>query len=176
MRCFFFTTILLTAAIGAAHAAEAPITEKKIPSSMTINDCLLILQGMQAIDEHIVVVGKEPNQQLVKQSYEYGPGGFRLNFLARNIRMLTDLQQTAQAEQQKILRDILNKMPQKDGKAPTEIQPGTDEATEYDKRLRELTGAPCLADLAHFKESDLKLDKNELPGSALANLEKIRDK
>jgi hypothetical protein len=177
MRRFFFT-ILFTAAIGAAHAAEAPVPKPAgLPATnLTLNDCLLILQGLQAIDEHIVVVGKEPNQQLVKQSYEYGPGGFRLNVLAHNIRVLTDLQQTAQAEQQKILRDILQKMPAKDGKPATEIPAGTEEAIEYDRKLKELTSAPCLADLTHFKEQDLKLDKNELPAAALANLEKIRDK
>jgi hypothetical protein len=176
MRHLFFT-ILFTAVIGAASAAEAPVQKPAAPqSSLTLNDCLLILQGLQAIDEHIVIIGKEPNQQLVKQSYEYGPGGFRLNFLAHNIRVLTDLQQTAQAEQQKILRDILAKMPPKDDKPATEIPPGTPDALEYDRRLRELTGAPCIAELTHFREHDLKLEKNELPGSALANLDKIRDK
>lgn len=178
--------VLLTPAI--AKPAEAPVKKPEgIQSSVTINECLMILQALNNIDEHIVIVGKEPNQQLVKQSYEYGPGGFRLNFLAHNIRILTTIQQDAQAEQQKILRDILAKMPpvalkDKDGKETGdtkpafEIQPNTPEAIEYDKKLKELTAAPCLADLTHFREGDLKLEKNELPASSLSSLDKIRDK
>lgn len=182
-----FAVVMLSSLAYAAFGAEAPV-EKPVgpPASMTINDCLLVLQGLQAIDEHIVIIGNAPNQQTVKQSYEYG-GNFRMNFLAHNIRVLTAVQQDAQAEQQKILRNILAKMPpvqekDKEGKPTnkehpaTEISAGTPEAVEYDKRLKELTGAPCLTDLTHFKDSDLKLDKNELPGWALANLEKIRDK
>jgi hypothetical protein len=176
MKRILLTTAVCLVSITAC-AAEAPAQKPAgPPASMSINDCLLVLQGLNAIDEHMVVIGKSPNEQIVKQSYEYGPGGFRLNVLAHNIRVLTAIQQDAQTEQQKILRDILNKMPPKDGKPAVEIAAGTPEAIEYDKRLKELTAGPCLADLAHFKEPDLKLDKNELPGWALANLDKIRDK
>ena len=183
--------ILFAAAIAAfptfAIAAEAPVHAKPGPmSTMTINECLLVLQALNAIDQHIVIIGTPPNQQTVQQSYEYG-GNFRLNVLAHNVHALSALQQDAQGEQQKILRDILAKMPpvkekDKDGKETgtekpaTEIPANTAEAVEYDKRLKELTAAPCLADLTHFKDADLNLDKNQLPVWALSNLEKIRDK
>lgn len=183
--------ILLAAAIAilpiVATAAEAPVQSKPGPSSsMTINECLLVLQALTAIDQHIVIIGNAPNQQTVQQSYEYG-GNFRLNVLAHNVHALTALQQDAQSEQQKTLRDILAKMPpvkekDKDGKETgaekpaTEIPANTPEAIEYDKRLKELVTAPCLADLIHFKDADLNLDKNQLPIWALSNLEKIRDK
>lgn len=161
-----------------ATAAEAPVKKDYVmppTSSLSVKDCLEILQALTAIDQHVVIIGKEPNQQTVQQSYEYG-GNFRLNILAHNIHALTTLQQDAQAEQQRIFRDVIAKVPEKDGKPAIEIPAGSSEAVEYDKRLRELTASPCLADLAHFKEPDLNLDKNGLPAWALANLEKIRDK
>jgi hypothetical protein len=175
--------LLLAAAIALlplhAAAAEAPVKKDFVmpPSSggITIKECLEILQGLNAIDQHIVIIGKAPNQQTVQQSYEYG-GNFRINVLAHNIHALSALQQDAQAEQQRILRGILAKMPEKDGKPATEIPTGTPEAADYDKQLRELTSAPCLADLVHFKEPDLNLDQNGLPAWALSNIEKIRDK
>ena len=176
--------------ISPVFAAEAPVKPAGPPSTgLTLNDCLLILQATRDIDEHLIVLGTAPNQQLVKQSYQYTASpGFRMNFLAHNIRILTTIQQDAQAEQQKIHRDILAKIPQdkladevgKDGK-PTgkkvqEIPAGSPEAAEYDEKLKTLTAAPCVADLAHFKETDLNLGVNDLPASALVNIEKIRDK
>jgi hypothetical protein len=171
-RMFFGAVIIAITAfsIAAAFSAEPP------KLTLTINECLLALQGFNAIDEHLIVIGEKPHEQTVKQSYEYGPGGFRINVLAHNIHALTQVQQDAQAEQQKIFRDILAKMPPVNGKPAAEIPAGTPEAMEYDAKLRDLTSAPCTADLVHFRDADLHLDKNELPAWALSNLEKLHDK
>lgn len=176
----FFLTILFMAACAPAIAAEAPVkTEAALPSTgMTLNDCLLILQGLNAIDEHIVLFGKPGEQQTIKLAYEYGSGTFRAA-LGSNIRILTTLQQGAQADQQKILLEVFKGK----GGTPPDKDASSEEKAEfakqsiaYDKQLKELTAAPCAVQLTRIKVSDLKLEKNELPASALANLDKILDK
>lgn len=171
MRRFFFTVLFIAGispAIATAQQAPVKSSPPTAASSLTINDCLLILSGLNAIDQHDVVVGNKPNEQVYKQSYEYGSGSFRIA-LARNIGVLTVIQQAAQAAQQRIFGEV--------AKGATKIEPGTPEAIEYDKRLKELTGAPCSADIVRIKDSELmKVERNELPAWALSNLEKIRDK
>lgn len=151
----------------AAYAADEP--------RITINDCLLILQGLTAIDQHQVIIGKSPNEQVVTQSYQYDSGAFR-GAIAHNISVLTPIQTAAQTAQRAIETEIRQKIPPKDGHLAA-IEPGSIEAFEYDRRLRELIDAPCKADLVRLRDSDLfKFPGNELPASAVANLEKIRDK
>lgn len=168
MRRFFFT-ILFIAGAGPAIAQQAPVkTTGLLDTGLTINDCLLILQGMNAIDQREVVVqAGKPNEQVVRQSYEYGNGALRLA-ISRNISVLTGVQRDAQAAQQRIFVEVVKGAP--------DIKPGTPEAIEYDRQLRELTSKPCQVDLVRIKDADLKLDRNEIPAAVLSNLDKIRER
>lgn len=138
------------------------------PAPITINDCLTILSGLNSLDGRMVVVNAgKPSEQVINQAYEFNNGALRGD-IADNIAALTIVQRTAQEAQGKITLDI--------AKGDPEIKPGTPKALEYDRQLRELVARPCGIPLKRVKTSDLKLDRNEIPASVLAAIDKIRDK
>lgn len=152
-----------------ALAALIPLqAHAQTTAPLTINDCLVILSGLNALDGHQVIVNAgKANESTLQLPYEFGNGALRGD-IADNIAALTIVQRTSQDAQSKIFYDV--------AKGETEIKPGTQQGIEYDKQLRELTARPCSAQLKKIKTSDLKLDKNEIPASVLAALDKIRDK
>lgn len=155
-----------------AFAQAAPVKQEPSaainPSGLTLNDCLTVLTGLNALDGYQVVVNAgKPNEQVIVRSYEFSNGDLRGD-IADNIATLTAIQKTAQEAQAQIFRDV--------AKGETEIKPGTPQVTEYDRQLKELTTRSCSAQLKKIKTSDLKLNKNEIPGSVLAALDKIREK
>jgi hypothetical protein len=180
MRRFFFT-ILFMAGLAPAVAAQAPVKTDPAdainPAKLTINDCLLILSALNALDSHQVVLNSgKAGEQLVTVPYEFAKGGLRLD-IAHNIAVLVGVQRESQAAQQKIFYEVLKAVPEtKPGEAAMEIKPGTPQSVEYDRQLRELTAKPCGAPLTRINAEDLNLTKNQIPVGVLSNLDKILDR
>lgn len=164
MRRIFFAipfAVLATTALGADKPAAPP------PSTLTVNDCLVILQGLNGLDLHQVVVNQgKPNEQVAMIPFEFGSARLRLT-IGHNLAELGAVQRDAQAAQQKIQAEI--------GKGG-EIKPGTPANLELDRQVRDLLTQPCRASIDHIQGADLKLDKNEIPGSVLGALDKILDR
>lgn len=174
MRRFFSTILSVTALAVGAAAAQAPVrqdpAEALNPGKMTVLDCLQILGGLNEIDSkrQVVINAGKPNEQVVELVYEFGNGRLRQD-LARNIALLSIVQRDSEAARQKVFAEV--------AKGAPEIKPGTPEATEYDRQMRELTGRPCPIDgLIRIKASELKLDRNEIRAAPLAAIDKILDK
>lgn len=171
MRRFFFT-ILFTAAIGASATAGAQAPVKQDPpvagatDALTIAECLGVLAGLNALDGRRVIVGAgKPSESAETVSYKFS-GKIR-DTISHNIFMLTQVQQEAQAANRRAQVEI--------GKGET-IKPGSKENTDFDQRMTEYTARPCKVELEHLRDTDLNLDVNDIQGSVLALLWKIRDK
>lgn len=142
--------------VRSARAAE--------PAKMTIGQCLTVLAGLNSLD------GK---QELTKDGtaivtpYQFGSAKLRLA-IQQNVARLNDLQQGVQKVQQEIFREVA-------GNA-TEIKPNTAEFVRYQKMILDAQQEPCNIELQRINAADLKLDKNEIPGSVLGALDKILDR
>lgn len=157
----------LTAAAAAAQS-PAKTDPPKPPAELTLNDCLTLLPGLNGLDGRTYVVNAgKATEQAVTLPYEFGNSRLRLD-IARNIAQLVAVQRDADQVRQKIFMEV--------GKGAPEIKPGSPESVEYDRQLRELTARPCGVTLARIKAKDLKLDKNEIPGSVIGALDKILDR
>lgn len=163
-------TIMLGVSIFPVYAQSknAPAATP-LPDTMNVADCLGILAGLNTIDSgrQVIINAGKPNEAVVSQPYEFGNAKLRLD-IAHNISLLAAIQRDAQTTQQKIFAEV--------SKGSPEIKPGSAEAMDYDKQLKELTSRPCNVSLAKIKDADLKLDKNEIPSSALALIDRIREK
>ncbi len=168
MRRFFFTVLFMAGL--PAMAAEAPIKQDPpqpgAELGLTITECLGIMAGLNALDGRRVIVGAgKPTESAETVSYKF-PGKVR-DAISHDLFMLTQVQQEAQAANRRTQLEI--------GKGET-IKPGSREALEFDQRMAEYTARPCKIELDHLRDTDLKLDENDIPGSVLALIWKIRDK
>lgn len=174
---------LLTAAIAAAMLAPAIAQSNKMGdvvnnrgvvaqgaspktnSGMTVGDCLIVLSGLNRMDE---LERAKP--------FEFAKGSLRLD-LSRNIAALTAVQNQVQPVQQKIFNQVLKTVPpQSDGKPAVGFNQGTDAALEYDRLLREVTDQPCTANVVRISAADLNLEKNQLPIGVLSAIDRILDR
>lgn len=162
-----------------ASAAQAPVKpELGLPATgLTINDCLLILNGLNALDERKVILRQgKPDEAVERVPFEFAKGGLRLD-ISHNIAVLSAIQREAQPAQQKIFYEVLRSVPEKSPGVPaTEIAPGTPAGAEYDRQMKELAARPCSAQLTRINAGDLNLDKNQIPVGVLALLDKVLDR
>jgi hypothetical protein len=168
MRRLFFTFLFLTAV--PAIAAEAPIKQDPpqpgAEAGLTIAECLGIMGGLNALDGRRVIVGAgKATESAETVSYKF-PGKVR-DAISHDLFVLTQVQQEAQAANRRTMNEV--------GKGDL-IKPGSKENLEFDSRMAEYTSRPCKVELDHLRDTDLKLDENDIPGSVLALIYKIRDK
>lgn len=134
------------------------------PAKLTIGQCLTILSGLNALD------GKQEMTKdgtAITTAYQFGSAKLRLA-IQQNVARLNDLQQGLQKVQQEMFREVA-------GDA-TEIKPNTPEFIRYQKMVLDAQQQPCNIELQRISAADLKLDKNEIPGSVLGALDKILDR
>lgn len=131
---------------------------------LTILDCQNILGGLTALDGHTEL---SKDNAPVTVSYQFGSARFRLA-LQQNIAALNAMQQDFTKSMQGVFKEIA-------GEA-AEIKPGTPEMARYTRQMNDAQALPCAANLTRIKADDLKLDKNEIPGSVLGALDKILDR
>lgn len=153
-------------------AAEAPVKQEPIKpgeAGVTIADCLGILSGLNALDaggRRIVAEGK-PTESAETIHFKL-PGKVR-DAIGHNEFVLATVQQEAQAANRRVQLEIIA------GGAES-IKPGTKENLIFDQRMSEYMARPCAVQLDHIRDADLDLDHNDIPGSVLSLLTKIRDK
>ncbi len=167
MRSLFCAILFLAVP---AMAAEAPVKQDPpqpgAEAGMTIAECLSAMSGLNALDGRRVIVGAgKPTESAETVSYKF-PGKVR-DAISHNLFVLMQVQQEGQAANRRAQFEI--------GKGEA-IRTGSREALELDQRMAEYTARPCKVELEHIRDADLKLDENDIPGSVLAVLWKIRDK
>lgn len=191
MRRFFYMALFIAAATPAiAHAPNrigdingntgviaqmAPVPKSVPESGLTINDCLLILQGLERMDEKrtIVLNRGKPNESSVQEAYEFPKVGVLLD-IAHNIALLNGVKRDAQPVQQKIFFQILKTVPEpKPGTPATAIPAGTSQEEEYNLKMFEMTSKPCRVQLTRINAPDLPAS---LPVSVLALIDQILDR
>ncbi len=164
---------LLAAAVllspnAAAAQAKPPIN---------VAQGLSMLSALRNLDGRIVVVKVNGTDQTVVVPWEFGSGTLRIK-VAKNIAILAENERAVESARQSIIKEILAKGdPDKDGKPPTSIQPGTPEFDLFQRQYQQALDALAsgTADLMRFKSSELKLERNEIPVTALAALSPILD-
>lgn len=153
-----------------AIAAEAPVKPDGLKpgavDGLTIGECLGILGGLNALDgRRVVVAAGKPTESAETVSYKF-PGKVR-DAISHDIFVLGQVQQEAQAANRRAQIEI--------GAGET-IKPGSKENLLFDQRMADYTGRPCKVELDHIRDTDLKLDENDIPGSILALIWRIRDR
>lgn len=173
MRRLIFTVLFtLAPAFAGAHAQQAPVQQDPVAAmtapkdKMTIQECLSVLAGLQALDgRRVIVSAGKPTEGAETISYKFS--GKLRDTISHNIYQLSQVQQEGQAANRRILNEVGKGNP---------VAPGSKEAIELDSRLSDYMARPCKADLEHIRDADLRLDENDIPGSVLALIYKIRDK
>jgi hypothetical protein len=148
-----------------ALAQQAPVPPALPATTMTIRDCKLVLAGLRGLDGHQVIsnAGK-PNEQVLLLSYEFNNADLRRD-IQTDIAALVSIEATDQKVQQDIYREVAG--------AKVTIAAGSPEEIEYGKRVMASQDGPCNAQLSKINIKDLRLDKNEVPGTVLGALDKI---
>lgn len=167
VHCLALACLIVTAP---AFAQQAPVKQDPAatmsPDDLTIRECLGILAGLNALDgRRVIVSAGKPTETAETVSYKFA--GKLRNAISHNIFVLGQVQQEAQAANRREMVAV--------GKGEA-IATGSKDNIEFDRRMNEYTERPCKADLEHIRDDDLRLNENDIPGSVLALLWKIRDK
>lgn len=153
----FFGFLLLAPATASAQAEETLGGDRRLTiiQSMNVLSCLRSLDGYQ----EVVKVGDK--DQIVTKAYEFKNSNLRWSII-RNIAIATEVETALQASRNSMIREL------SDG--GREIKPGTPVADEFTLQWEKLMSTPtALSDkFVMFAIADLKLEKNEIPGSLLA--------
>lgn len=160
MRFDVRRTVMALTAIAALSASPAAATP-----DLTMADCQTLLSGLTALDGRQELT-KDGTAVLVP--YQFGNAALRLA-IQQNIAALQAVMADFTKVQQGIFREIA-------GPDVAEIRPGTPELGRYQKQLAEALQVRCPAKLSRIKAGDLRLDRNEIPGSVLGAIDKILDR
>jgi hypothetical protein len=157
----------------------APRTTVIPPAEYTMNDCVTILGGLQALDGYQTITNQgKPNEGTLTIAYKFGNATLRSD-IGQNLARLRDIPIEVEKARKQIVSEITGGV---DIVSPgvNATQAEKDEYskknTAYSKQLVALGESPCRVTLIHIKAADLKLDVNEIPGTALSSIDKILDK
>ena len=159
--------VLFTILAFAAAAADKP--------PLSNAQALSMLSALRNLDGHVVVIKQNGTDTQVMVPWEFASGTLRLR-IARNITALTAVEKSIDDARQAIVKEILKGMPpDKDGKPATTIAPGSPEFEQFQRQITDALNAGAAVDLNRIKASELKLEKNEIPGTAISALSPIID-
>lgn len=171
MRRFFFTILFMTG-FTPAIAAEAAVQKDPVTAGengMTIQDCIGIMVGLNALDagyRYIVAQGK-PTESVETIKFKL-PNNVR-DAMSHNLFVLGQVQQESQAANRRIQLEII-------GDKPDPIKDGSKELLIFNNRIAEYTARPCNVTLDHIRDADLDRAHNDIPSSVMALLTKIIDR
>lgn len=168
---------VLTVVLLAIPALAEPASKPSPPPAkqITVAEALSLLAGLRNLDGHVVVVKQNGQDVTVIQPWDFGSGVLRLH-IAWDLDILSKVETAANKSHDTIIREILDKMPAgKDGARPTSIPQGTQQFDDLQKQWQAVLDQPAegAEHLLKIKASELKLDKNEIPVTALAALTPI---
>lgn len=163
MRTLQLICLALLLLIGPALAES-----KKPP--LTNSEALSLLQALRALDGRQVVVKQGATESIVMQPWDFASGTLRLR-IARNITALAVIERTVDETRINILKELIaKKLGNADG-----ITPGSPGYDEFQKQFLAVLNEGAAADLSRIRASELRLDKNDIPVTALSALAPILD-
>jgi hypothetical protein len=146
----FIITLLLS---SVAWAGE--------PINLTIQQTRELYIALSALDGYDKVVKDGANEKIVKTPYVFG-GGLRLA-IGRNLLAIAPTVQAFDKANRELALQYSN------GKDKLEGEP----LVKFQNESQKMGEAKTTADLIKIKPSELKLDENPIPGSAIAGLQAI---
>lgn len=154
--------------IGLAQQApvKQPPVEPGSSAGLTIRDCIGVLRGLQLLDGRRVVVGAGKSTESA-ETVPYKFAGRVRSAISHNIFVLGQVQLEIDSADRRLRQEAGKGKP---------IEPGSREETELSARINEYAERPCKVDLDRIADVDLRLDENEIPGTVLASIWKIRDR
>lgn len=167
MRRLLFP-ILFLAGLGPAIAGET--------GKITVQEAQQLSTALRNLDGHMVVVKQNGTDNVIMQPWEFGSGSLRLR-IANDIAIVDHSMKLIEEARVGLVKEGLKKVKARTGEDATDMKPGTPEYDEFQKQYADLIAqpAPGTQDLARIKASELKLDKNEIPGTVLTSLGPILD-
>jgi hypothetical protein len=168
---------IVAAAVAASivTASFAALGEDR--PKLTVAQALSLLTALRNLDGHAVVIKQNGQDAIVVQPWDFGSGLLRLK-ISNDISILALSEKAAEDIRVAIIKEIVKGMPpDKDGRPPALIPSGTAEYDAFQAQYNEMLSGPAQGtqDLARIKASELKLDRNEIPGTALSALAPIMD-
>ena len=177
MKLFLgITAVIITAALIFDLPSPAPARAQAQPP-LTVAQALSLLAGLRNLDGHMIVAKQNGVEGTLMVPWDFGSGTLRLK-IASNIALLAADERAAEESRKAVVAEILKDMPaDKDGRPATSILSGTPEAEAYLRQYGEIlkSRAPSSDRLLRIKQSELKLDRNEIPVTALSALAPILD-
>lgn len=155
---------------AAGRAADASSPTKPLTGAQ----CLSLLSAYRNLDGHLVILKQNGQDATVMLPWDFASGALRMK-ISTSITALASFETSLEQSRQAIVKEILAKMPDKDDKRPTVIPNGTPEFDAYLKQYSDALNAPCDIKLPRIKATELKLDKNEIPPTALSALDAVID-
>lgn len=154
--------------VGALLLATAIDVQAQSKPPM-IADALSMLQAFRNLDGRQVIVKVNGADTPVMTPWDFASGTLRLR-IARNISALAAVEKDVEETRQSIVKEILKGMP-----AGSQITPGTPEFEVFSLQIADALKQPAAVTLSRIKASELRLDKNEIPITALSALAPILD-
>lgn len=169
------TILFLVLLAGVAVALFVGIARAESKPPLSNAQALSLLSALRVLDGRSVVVKQATGETVVPTPWDFGSGVLRLR-IARNITALAAVEQLMETTRVEILKEILRKMPPtKEGQAQTSVFQGTPEWDNLQRQYGEALNLPASVDLSRIRASELRLDRNDIPGTALSALAPILD-
>lgn len=166
MKRIFISGLALLSSATIASAAPAPVKQGDITeaSGLTIAECLVLLAGHRGLDGR-QELSKDGTPVTLPWKFE----NVKLRTaIQQNMAALLNVEQNADKVRQNLFREIAGEK--------VEIPAGSADHARYIQMVNDAQQLPCKAVLTRFSIGDLRLEKNEIPGSTTGNLDKILDK
>lgn len=154
----------------AAIALLAISTPVYAGDPITNRQAMDLLPGLAALDSHPVIIKQNGTDTAVNIPWDFSNATLRLA-IANNIAILRPVARSMEEARNSIVAEILSKEPA----GQTEIKKDSPAYFELVKQLDQILDKPAAGteNLTRIKFVELKLDKNEIPGTVLASIKII---
>lgn len=158
--------IAIAAAAALAWLPAARAAEPAPKATLTNAQALTLLMALRGLDSRPVIVKTGTNETTVPIPWEFGSAALRVR-ISKNVAALEPVEKNIETARNVTQREIGKGKP---------IPRDTPEWETFVSQMTDLMAQPAgTLDLARIRASELKLDKNEIPGSTLAGLTPIFD-
>lgn len=155
------TALLAASMIGAAFAADT--------KPLTVGQALSMLSALRNLDGRMIVIKQNGADATIMQPWDFGSGTLRLR-IAKNVTALAATEAAVETSRQNIIKELSKGL-----KPGASIVPNTPEWEAFMQQYADVMASPASVDLFRIKASELKLDKNEIPITAISALAPIID-
>lgn len=160
--------VVLLCVLGTVFSTQAVAQANP---KLNVAQALSLLSALRNLDGHQVIIKQNGQDVTIMQPWDFGSGLLRLK-IANDITILAAVEKAADDARQATIKELM-----KDKPAGYSIQTDQSVLEEFGRQYAEILNPPAKGsdDLARIKASELKLEKNEIPVTALSALAPILD-